>query len=102
MCFVVRCAGDNDNTSVSVFSFWRFLICSHSADAISPEALASGLDCSLGRISSIERATALAVTLANVGWGCCVVSLRMFPIIVLVKRSSFCSMVRKVEAMKSC
>ena len=32
-------------------------ICSHSADAISPEAVVSG--CTLGLLSSIERATAL-------------------------------------------
>ena len=74
-------------------------MCSHSADAISPETLASDFGCSFGRISSIERATALAVTSANDGWGSCVVSLRMLPIIVVVKKSSSCSIVRTVEAM---
>ena len=75
-------------SSVSVFSVWRFSMWSHSADAISPEALASGFGCSFGHISSIERATALAVTATNDGWSSCVVSLIMFPIILVIKKSS--------------
>ena len=54
-----------------------------------------------GHISSIERATALAITSANDGWGSCVVSLRMFHIIVVVKKSSLCSIVWTVEATVS-